>query len=177
MAVADTDLSQPGTYNSHFQKLAAATPGDVAAKMKRLQRELRNLNTKTQLPVHAAASIFVRHDSERIDKMRVIITGERLPPVTFEFHTRLGRLGVGCHSLLMLIHRNVRCKWEIYYKFLAVLRNGRPRLSGRGKSLMLMRFLVDEVILLLQVQKTRRTREDASSSTCSSHRSTLWCRR
>lgn len=76
LAVSDTDLSQPGSYNSHYQKLAAATPGDVAAKMKRLQRELRNLNTKTQLPVHAAASIFVRHDSERIDKMRVVITGE-----------------------------------------------------------------------------------------------------
>ena len=75
LAVSDTDLSQPGTYNSHYQKLAAAMPGDVSAKMKRLQRELRNLNTKMHLPVHAAASIFVRHDSERIDKMRVIITG------------------------------------------------------------------------------------------------------
>ena len=42
----------------------------------RLQRELRSLNTKTQLPIHSAAAIFVRHDSERIDKMRVVITGE-----------------------------------------------------------------------------------------------------
>ena len=41
----------------------------------RLQRELRSLTTKTQLPVHSAAAIFVRHDSDRIDKMRVIITG------------------------------------------------------------------------------------------------------
>jgi len=81
LAVSDTDLSIPGTYNSHYQKLAAATPGDVSAKMKRLQRELRNLNTKTQLPVHSAASIFVRHDSERIDKMRVIITGAKCSPL------------------------------------------------------------------------------------------------
>ncbi len=43
--------------------------------VQRLQRELRNLNTKTQLPIHSAAAIFVRHDVDRIDKMRVIITG------------------------------------------------------------------------------------------------------
>jgi hypothetical protein len=43
--------------------------------LQRLQRELRNLNTKTQLPIHSAAAIFVRHDPDRIDKMRVVITG------------------------------------------------------------------------------------------------------
>eukprot|EP00798_Chlamydomonas_sp_ICE-L_P010124 gene10124-8024_t len=48
--------------------------------MKRLTKELRDLQTKTRLPCNAAASIFLRHDEERIDKMRAIITGPQGTP-------------------------------------------------------------------------------------------------
>lgn len=38
-------------------------------------QELRALGGRTQLPLHAAAAIFLRWDGDRIDKMRAIITG------------------------------------------------------------------------------------------------------
>lgn len=34
LAIGDADLSQPRSYNSTYQKLAASTAGDSAAKMK-----------------------------------------------------------------------------------------------------------------------------------------------
>ncbi len=34
LAVSDADLSQPGSWNSAFQKLAESTAGDSSAKMK-----------------------------------------------------------------------------------------------------------------------------------------------
>jgi len=71
----DFDSAAPGAYSSLYASLAEATPGDTAAKMRRLQRELRNLGSRTPLPLNAAASIFLRYDSDRIDKMRAIISG------------------------------------------------------------------------------------------------------
>lgn len=44
--------------------------------MRKLGKELKQLAGRTQLPLHAAASIFLRYDAERIDKMRAIISGE-----------------------------------------------------------------------------------------------------
>jgi hypothetical protein len=38
--------------------------------MKRLTRELRDLNGKTRLPCAPAAAIFLRHDADRVDIMR-----------------------------------------------------------------------------------------------------------
>ena len=49
--------------------------GDTAAKMRKLGKELKALAGRTRLPLHAAAAIFLRYDSDRIDKMRAIITG------------------------------------------------------------------------------------------------------
>ena len=43
--------------------------------MKRLTRELRDLTGKFALPCNPAASIFLRHDGDHLDKMRAIITG------------------------------------------------------------------------------------------------------
>jgi hypothetical protein len=44
--------------------------------MKRLTRELRDLAGKAALPCDPAASIFLRHDADNLDKMRAILTGE-----------------------------------------------------------------------------------------------------
>ena len=55
--------------------MAQHVAGDVQGKMKRLSREMRNLRGKTALPIHAASSIFVRHDANRMDKVRAMITG------------------------------------------------------------------------------------------------------
>lgn len=43
--------------------------------MRKLGKELKALQSRTRLPLHAAAAIFLRYDSERIDKMRAIISG------------------------------------------------------------------------------------------------------
>ena len=67
--------------------------------MRRLQRELRNLAGKTPLPLNAAASIFLRYDSDRIDKMRAVISGgSPLPP--------LARLADPSHGLHRQISSN-----------------------------------------------------------------------
>lgn len=55
--------------------MAEQAAGDSQGKMKRLSREMRNLRGKTALPVHMASSVFVRHDSDRMDKVRAMITG------------------------------------------------------------------------------------------------------
>ena len=55
--------------------MAEQAAGDTQGKMKRLSREMRNLRGKTALPVHMASSVFVRHDSDRMDKVRAMITG------------------------------------------------------------------------------------------------------
>ena len=58
-----------------FAVMAEQAAGDTQSKMKRLSREMRNLHGKTSLPVHMASSVFVRHDSDRMDKVRAMITG------------------------------------------------------------------------------------------------------
>ena len=58
-----------------FAVMAEQAAGDTQGKMKRLSREMRNLRGKTALPVHMASSVFVRHDSDRMDKVRAMITG------------------------------------------------------------------------------------------------------
>ena len=55
--------------------MAQQVAGDTQTKMKRLSREMRNLLGKTSLPIHMASSIFVRHDTDRMDKVRALITG------------------------------------------------------------------------------------------------------
>lgn len=60
-----------------FAVMAQQVSGDIQTKMKRLSREMRNLRGKTSLPVHMASSIFVRHDTDRMDKVRALITGKQ----------------------------------------------------------------------------------------------------
>ena len=56
--------------------LAAEAAGNTAAKVKRLSREVRDLQRgKNALPLQPAASIFLRHDADRMDMMRACITG------------------------------------------------------------------------------------------------------
>lgn len=45
--------------------------------MRKLGKELKALQGRTRLPLHAAAAIFLRYDADRIDKMRAIISGEQ----------------------------------------------------------------------------------------------------
>ncbi|KAK9823993.1 hypothetical protein WJX72_006841 [[Myrmecia] bisecta] len=80
LAVGDFDSTATNAYNRAFAVMAEESAGDTQGKMKRLTRELRNLATKTQLPVHAASAIFVRHDPDRVDKMRALITGPEDTP-------------------------------------------------------------------------------------------------
>ena len=54
---------------------ASESAGDTRGKMRRLARELRELRGTTELPLGAAAAIFLRHDSDRPDLMRALITG------------------------------------------------------------------------------------------------------
>ena len=66
-----------------FAVMAEQVAGDTQTKMKRLSREMRNLRGKTALPIHMSSSIFVRHDIDRMDKVRAMITGvQRLDACT-----------------------------------------------------------------------------------------------
>ena len=58
---------------------AAEAAGDTRKKMRRLAQELRALQGAQGLPLQAAAAILLRHDSDRPDKMRALITGALLP--------------------------------------------------------------------------------------------------
>ena len=65
-----------GAHGREYAKLAAQMAGNVSQKMKRLTRELREMRSgKLDLALGASAAIFVRHDSDRIDKLRAMITG------------------------------------------------------------------------------------------------------
>lgn len=53
----------------------------MARKTKRLQQELKGLQRgTTALPLAPAASIFLRVQEDRPDKMRALITGPPPPP-------------------------------------------------------------------------------------------------
>ena len=71
-----------------FAVMAKQAAGDTQGKMKRLSREMRNLHGKTALPVHMASSVFVRHDADRVDKVRAMITGTATLLHTATHHTQ-----------------------------------------------------------------------------------------
>ena len=54
---------------------AAEAAGDTRKKMRRLAQELRALQGAQGLPLQAAAAILLRHDGDRPDKMRALLTG------------------------------------------------------------------------------------------------------
>lgn len=43
--------------------------------MKRISRELRDLNARSPLPCDPRAAVFLRYDAEHLDVMRALITG------------------------------------------------------------------------------------------------------
>jgi hypothetical protein len=55
--------------NTTAAHAAATAAGDTRTKLKRLGRELRDLQGKTKLPVGAAAACFVSQDADRPDKV------------------------------------------------------------------------------------------------------------
>eukprot|EP00803_Ostreobium_quekettii_P001409 evm.model.scf_992.6 EVM.evm.TU.scf_992.6 scf_992:30174-39528(+) len=75
LAVSDFDTNAPGAYSSAFTEMSEEAGGIKPQGMKRLTKELRDFMSKAQLPIYPASSIFVRHDSDRIDKVRAMITG------------------------------------------------------------------------------------------------------
>lgn len=59
-----------------YAQLAQEAAGDTSTKMKRLSKEIRDLQRgKNELPLQPAASIFLRHDADRMDMLRACITG------------------------------------------------------------------------------------------------------
>eukprot|EP00271_Cylindrocystis_brebissonii_P003861 TRINITY_DN15104_c0_g1_i1.p1 TRINITY_DN15104_c0_g1~~TRINITY_DN15104_c0_g1_i1.p1 ORF type:complete len:1561 (+),score=311.97 TRINITY_DN15104_c0_g1_i1:366-5048(+) len=47
---------------------------------RRIAREVREITSDNRLPIHANASIFLRQDSERVDLLRALITGQADTP-------------------------------------------------------------------------------------------------
>jgi ubiquitin-protein ligase len=80
LAVGEFDSSLPRAYNRHFSVMAEVAAGDVSKAAKRISRELRDLGGKMALPVFAGGALLVRHDVERLDKIRALITGPEGTP-------------------------------------------------------------------------------------------------
>jgi len=74
-AVGEFDSSVPRAYNRHFSAMAETAAGDLSKAAKRISRELRDLNGKMALPVFAGGALMVRHDIDRLDKVRALVTG------------------------------------------------------------------------------------------------------
>lgn len=82
--IADFDASKPGAYNRRYAQLAQEAAGDTSTKMKRLSKEIRDLQRgKNELPLQPAASIFLRHDADRMDMLRACITGPEDTPYAY----------------------------------------------------------------------------------------------
>lgn len=73
-----------GQYDHHYSKKIMSDKRGTPNKMKRLRREIgskqkspfRSLTTTgTSLPMHPCSSIFLRVDTQRIDVIKVLITG------------------------------------------------------------------------------------------------------
>lgn len=83
-----SDLSRrSGARRRVYAAKAAEAAGDTRKKMRRLAQELRALQGAQGLPLQAAAAILLRHDSERPDKMRALITGALLPALFSPLHS------------------------------------------------------------------------------------------
>ena len=137
-----------------------------------LRRELRNLAGKTPLPCNAAAAIFLRYDSDRIDKMRAVISGE----------AAICRICLFCcHSLRPWQRQRLKSR-PPHQRVLLFLSSARQCHAPPGSS-----CLIDRSQLLLtrlpcksptdshhcaQARRGRLTRAVCSCSTCSSQRST-----
>ena len=64
------DSAAPAAFNSDLLQRSRAVGAEAPAKMKRLAREFKAMQSRDGLPLSAAASIFVRHDESRLDVVR-----------------------------------------------------------------------------------------------------------
>ena len=84
LALGEFESSRPKAYNRAFLKDAlemSSGESSSAAKVKRITKEFRDLRSgKTPLPCYATGSIFIRHDQERLDVMRCLISGPEDTP-------------------------------------------------------------------------------------------------
>ena len=103
LSIGDFDSSLPRGYSRQFAEKAneaagmyapqmnglyvlrnhpcVCCAGEAPAKVKRLTKEIKDLHSKTRLPCNAAASIFLRHDSDRMDKVGTTCGALACPPV------------------------------------------------------------------------------------------------
>ena len=61
------------TVSYYFEKEVCSASQSLPSRMKRLAQELATCSTS--LPLNESSSIFVRFDTDRIDVMKVLITG------------------------------------------------------------------------------------------------------
>ncbi|XP_049850273.1 uncharacterized protein LOC126322395 [Schistocerca gregaria] len=69
----EIEMSVNGVYNHYYAKQIESETSVSTAKMKRLAQELGSLNIG--LPLHWSSSVFIRVSSERMDVMKVVISG------------------------------------------------------------------------------------------------------
>lgn len=75
------DRTAKGAYMYELAKRAAALSGGSRVRQKRIAKELRGMQVAGGLPSDATAAIFVRHDEDRLDVVRLSLARARLRPL------------------------------------------------------------------------------------------------
>jgi hypothetical protein len=69
------DRTAKGAYMYECAKKASQIIGNSRRRQKRIAKELRSMQSEGGLPFHSSASIFIRHDEDRIDVVRRCVPG------------------------------------------------------------------------------------------------------
>ncbi|GIL70129.1 hypothetical protein Vretifemale_999 [Volvox reticuliferus] len=82
LSIGEYDSTVPGGYFKEMARLADQDSGASRKKMRQLAKEFNDMQPggRMALPCLAAAAIFLRQDTARIDKMRAVITGPEGTP-------------------------------------------------------------------------------------------------
>ncbi|EFJ50717.1 hypothetical protein VOLCADRAFT_116740 [Volvox carteri f. nagariensis] len=82
LSIGEYDSSVPGGYFKEMARLAEQDSGASRKKMRQLAKEVNDMQPggRLALPCMAAAAIYLRQDSARVDKMRAVITGPEGTP-------------------------------------------------------------------------------------------------
>ncbi|GLC54869.1 hypothetical protein PLESTB_000914600 [Pleodorina starrii] len=82
LSIGEYDSTVPGGYFKEMARLADQDSGASRKKMRQLAKEVNDMQPggRLALPCLAAAAIFLRQDSARIDKMRAVMTGPEGTP-------------------------------------------------------------------------------------------------
>ena len=83
LAVGDFDAQSLNAYSSAFTRMSEEAGSMTPQGLKRLSKEMRDFQSKTLLPVYPSSSVFLRHDSNRMDKIRAMITGPEGTPYAY----------------------------------------------------------------------------------------------